>query len=54
MASLKKPFDVELVRDVIPIVSVKSITVKPGYGYLRISNFTATTTLRGATARRIR
>ena len=41
---LKKPFDVELVRDVIPIVSVKWITVKPGYGYLRISNFTATTT----------
>jgi carboxyl-terminal processing protease len=41
---LKKPFDVELVRDVIPIVSVKWITIKPGYGYLRISNFTATTT----------
>ncbi len=41
---LKKPFDVELVRDVIPIVSVKWLTVKPGYGYLRISNFTGTTT----------
>jgi len=41
---LKKPFDVELVRDVIPIVSVKWITIKPGYGFLRISNFTATTT----------
>ncbi len=34
----------ELTRDVIPITSVKSMTLKPGYGYLRISNFQANTT----------
>jgi carboxyl-terminal processing protease len=41
---VKKPFDFELVRDVIPILSVKSINLKPGYGYIRLSNFTGTTT----------
>jgi carboxyl-terminal processing protease len=41
---VKKPLDFELVRDVIPIHSVKSFDMKPGYGYIRLSNFTGTTT----------
>lgn len=40
----KKPLEFELVRDVIPIQSVKSILLEPGYGYIRLSNFTGTTT----------
>jgi len=40
----KKPIDFELVRDTIPITSVKSIKLKSGYGYARLSNFTSTTT----------
>jgi len=40
----KKPLEFELIRDEIPILSVKSISLKPGYGYVRISNFTGTTT----------
>ena len=40
----KKPVDYEILRDEIPIQSVKHIQVKPGYGYVRISNFTGTTT----------
>lgn len=41
---LKKPLEFDLVRDIIPVKSVKSITIKPGYGYIRLSNFTGTTT----------
>ena len=41
---IKKPLEFELTRDEIPILSVKSIALKPGYGYVRISNFTGTTT----------
>jgi carboxyl-terminal processing protease len=41
---LKKPLEFNLVRDVIPIQSVKSFNLKPGYGYIRLSNFTGTTT----------
>ena len=41
---VKKPLEFELVRDVIPIQSVKSLDIKPGYGYIRLSNFTGTTT----------
>ncbi|CAB1084947.1 Carboxyl-terminal protease (EC [Olavius algarvensis Delta 1 endosymbiont] len=41
---VKKPLDFELIRDVIPIQSVKSIILEPGYGYIRLSNFTGTTT----------
>ena len=41
---IKKPLDFELVRDVIPIQSVKQLTLEPGYGYIRLSNFTGTTT----------
>ena len=41
---VKKPLEFELIRDVIPIQSVKQITIEPGYGYIRLSNFTGTTT----------
>jgi carboxyl-terminal processing protease len=41
---VKKPLEFELTRDVIPIQSVKSIPLEPGYGYIRLSNFTGTTT----------
>jgi len=41
---VKKPLEFELIRDVIPIQSVKSIKLEPGYGYIRLSNFTGTTT----------
>jgi carboxyl-terminal processing protease len=40
---IAEPFDVELVRAVIPIKSVKSKVLKPGYGYIGITNFTART-----------
>jgi carboxyl-terminal processing protease len=41
---VKQPLEFKLVRDVIPIQSVKSIILKPGYGFIRLSNFTGTTT----------
>ncbi len=41
---VKQPLEFELIRDVIPIQSVKSIILKPGYGFIRLSNFTGTTT----------
>jgi carboxyl-terminal processing protease len=41
---VKKPIELTLTRDEIPIQSVKHITLKPGFGYARISNFTGTTT----------
>ena len=41
---VKDPIDFELIRDVIPIVSVKSIVLKPGYGYIRVSQFAGNTT----------
>ena len=36
--------DIELVRDTIPLQSVKSMMLKPGFGYIRISNFQSDTT----------
>ena len=36
--------DFTLVREVIPLHSVKSMVINPGYGYLRISNFQDSTT----------
>ncbi len=39
-----QPLDFKLVRDIIPIESVKSATLKPGYGYVRIRNFQENTT----------
>lgn len=41
---VKDPLEFKLVRDEIPIQSVKSLILKPGYGYIRLSNFTGTTT----------
>lgn len=37
------PQDFELVRDVIPIESVRASQLKPGYGYIRITNFNSNT-----------
>jgi carboxyl-terminal processing protease len=38
------PLTVNIERAVIKVASVKSRTLEPGYGYLRISNFQARTT----------
>jgi carboxyl-terminal processing protease len=38
-----KPIDFELVRDVIPIHSVKATTIKPGYGYVWVTHFREST-----------
>ncbi len=42
----KSPEEINLtiVRDVIPIESIKSVTLQPGYAYIRITNFTGSTT----------
>ncbi|MFH2096490.1 MAG: S41 family peptidase, partial [Bacteroidota bacterium] len=39
-----EPIDFELVRDVIPIESIKYVTLKSGYGYVWITNFRDNTT----------
>lgn len=39
-----EPIDFTLVRDTIPIESVKSLMVKPGYGYIWVTNFRDNTT----------
>ena len=36
---LDKPIDFNLVRDIIPIESVRYISLESGYGYVRVSNF---------------
>ena len=41
---VKKPLDFELIRDVIPIVSVKALSLEPGYAYVRLSQFSGSTT----------
>ncbi len=38
------PIEFDLVRDVIPVKSIKARTLKPGYGYIWITNFTGNTT----------
>jgi len=38
------PIEFTLIRDVIPIRSIRSAKLKPGYGYIRISNFNRSTT----------
>ncbi|MBW2611133.1 MAG: S41 family peptidase [Deltaproteobacteria bacterium] len=38
------PIEFTLVRDVIPIESIKSVSLKPGYGYVWITNFRDKTT----------
>ncbi len=35
----EKPFEVEIVRDVIKVTSVRHELLEPGYGYLRVSQF---------------
>ena len=39
-----KPLVFDLIRDVIPVKSIKSQVLKPGYGYIWITNFTGNTT----------
>ena len=41
---VKEPLTFDLVRDIIPVQSVKYLPLKPGYGYARVSNFTGNTT----------
>lgn len=43
-SGIKKPLEFELIRAVIPIVSVKSITIEPGYAFVRVSQFSSNTT----------
>ncbi len=40
----KDPIDYNIVRDVIPIQSVRSLELQPGYGYIRVTNFRENTT----------
>jgi len=39
-----RPFEVKMERDLIHVASVKSRSLEPGYGYVRISHFQARTT----------
>jgi len=39
-----EPMDIKLIRDVIPVESVRAIVLKPGYGYIWITNFRDNTT----------
>lgn len=41
--SVRQPFDVKLKRDTIKVLSVRSRTLQPGYGYVRIAQFQANT-----------
>jgi len=41
---VKKPIDFKIVRDIIPVESVKTAVLKPGYGYIWITNFRENTT----------
>jgi carboxyl-terminal processing protease len=40
---LKEPIDFEMIRDDIPIISVKELDLRPGYSYIRLSQFTGST-----------
>jgi carboxyl-terminal processing protease len=40
----KEPLEFELVRDVIPSISVKAIELKPGYYYIHLTQFSGSTT----------
>lgn len=48
--SVEEPLEIEIVRDTIPLVSVRSVILQPGYGYVRITNFNDDTTDNLATA----
>lgn len=41
---VKKPIDFKIIRDIIPVESVKAVVLKPGYGYIWITNFRDNTT----------
>lgn len=41
---VSKPIDFKLIRDIIPVISVKSLVLQPGYGYIWITNFQDNTT----------
>ena len=41
---LSEPLEFNLIRDIIPILSVKSMALKPGYAYVRVTNFQDNTT----------
>jgi carboxyl-terminal processing protease len=41
---LKEPMDVKIIRDIIPIESVRSAMLEPDYGYVWITNFRDKTT----------
>lgn len=41
---VNEPIDFNLIRDVIPVESVRSFVLKPGYGYIWITNFRDNTT----------
>ncbi len=47
---VKEPIEFNLIRDIIPIESVRYLTLQPGFGYVRITNFQENTTadLKGA------
>lgn len=34
-----EPVDFNIIRDIIPIESVRSVALQPGYGYIRVTNF---------------
>jgi carboxyl-terminal processing protease len=40
----KKPIDFKIIRDIIPVESVKAVELKPGYGYVWVTNFRENTT----------
>ncbi len=41
---VNRPFNLDLERDIIQVASIKSRTLEPGYGYVRISHFQSRTT----------
>jgi carboxyl-terminal processing protease len=41
---VNESMDITLIRDIIPVESVRSIVLKPGYGYIWITNFRDNTT----------
>ncbi len=41
---ISEPIDFNLIRDIIPVISVKSLVLQPGYGYIWITNFQDNTT----------
>ncbi len=40
---MKKAKDFKILRDIIPIESVHQVTMEPGFGYVRVTNFTDST-----------